>query len=190
SFPWYAAGQLAAADGRTARALADFQRGLTLDARNPALWAAAGQMSLAQRDYVAAELALESAASLSQRPEDMAAFLTFYLETRLGLTDGRARRAINIAQQRWPQDATIALLCGQLDELLNDPASAYYAYTRALALDPSQPGAYVALARLATAEGQYLTAAQEARTALALQPEGTWAAQARALLAPLANVDV
>jgi Tfp pilus assembly protein PilF len=190
SFPWYAAGQLAAADGHTATALSNFQRGLALDARNPVIWAAAGQARLAEHDYLSAELSLESAAELSQNPADTAAFLTFYRDTHLGLADGRARRAVNMAQQRWPQDAKIALLCGQIDDLLNDPASAYYAYLRAKTLDPTQPGPYVALARHAEAEGQYLTAAIEARTALALQPEGALAGQARALLAPLARIDV
>lgn len=190
SFNWFASGELAAATGQLGMALANLRQGLLLDSRNAVLWAAAGQVELALHDYVDAELALQAAAQLASDPGATASWLQFYLDTRVGLTDGRALLAANTAVALWPESAAVQVRAGELYALVNQPTPAYYALVRANQLDPHDPGPYVFLARYAEQDGQYVQAALDLRTALALRPDGPYAAQASALLAPLASINV
>ncbi len=190
SFGWFAAGELALADGNPQGALADFRHGLSLDAKNPALWGEVGRVSLVEHDYVSAELALQNAAQLSLDPTYTIAFVRFYVERHIGLDNGRALLAATTAAQRFPANETIRFLLAEVYDQIQQQSLAYYAAQQASALDPTDPGPYLLLGRYAENEGNYLTAALDLRIALALRPNGPLAAQARALLAPIADVPV
>jgi tetratricopeptide (TPR) repeat protein len=186
SFAWFAAGEVAASDGDTAGALAAFRRGLRLDPKNAALWAEAGRMALARRDYVAADLAWETAAQLAADPAYTVSWLRLFTEYRLGFDNGRALDAATRAAQRWPESEPVRFLLAQVYDLLGKPSLAYYTCLQALALDPHDPAPYVLLGRYAENAGNYVTAALELRTALALRPHGPLAPEVERLLAPIA----
>jgi tetratricopeptide (TPR) repeat protein len=178
------------AAGAWSQASDDVAQALQVDGENPALWLVRAQVALGTQDYLSAELSYETAARLAPEPQFTEQLLQFYIDHRLGLAHGRAYDAGVTALARWPDDGTIAALVGQLDELADQPTAAYLADVRANHLDPSNPEPYMALGRFAVRGRQYDTAVTDLRTAIALQPDGPWAAPARALLAPLSFLDL
>jgi Flp pilus assembly protein TadD len=190
SFAWFAAGEVAAADGNAQSALADFNSGISDDAKNPALWSAVAQASLALYEYVPAEIAFGNAAQLSTDPAYTVALLRFYVDHAFGIARDRARDAASTALQRFPRSEPVRYYVAAVFDLYNYPTLAYYTAQTARALDPTDPAPYVLLARYDVADGDYVSAALELRTALALRPDGPFATQARNLLAPLADISV
>jgi tetratricopeptide (TPR) repeat protein len=190
AFASFAAGEVAASDGSAAHAIALFRQGTDLDSHNPVLWSELGRMYFVASDYVSAELADENAARLSSDPSYTVAYLHLYADYHFGLTTGRARFAATSALARWPDIAQVQLLAGEIFDLIGQPTDAFYAWQKALALDPTEPAPYVFLGHYAEDSGNLTTAALDFRTALALQPNGPDAARARALLAPIADIPV
>ncbi len=185
SFAQFAAAQVAAADGDFTRALSLCQKALEIDASSPATWLVASQIEVALREYVAADLAATNAAKLSSDPSYTVALLQLYIDHRLGLENGRAQAAATLAIQRFPESEPIRYLAGLIFSFVGQPALSYYALRDAIGLDPTDPRPYIALARDASSAGSFVTAALYLRTALALQPHGSDAADARALLASM-----
>jgi Flp pilus assembly protein TadD len=190
SFADFAAGEVAFADGRPHDALALFRHGLSLDARNPALWAEAARAALALADYTTTEIALGDAAALSTDPAFSSAYVQFYLDHDIGFSDRRALTAATTAAARFPEDERIRFQLAEVYDLLLSPSNAYYSNQQALALDPTDPGPYLLLGRFAEDRGDLVAAALYLRTALALRPNGPLAGQARELLAPIAAIPV
>ncbi len=182
-FALYAAGQVAMADGEFALALARFQTALEVTPANPALWSAAGDAALAQADYVTAELSYGNAAQASNDPAYTIALVRFYLDHGLGLSDAQALQLAFAAVQRFPANEPLVFLEGQIYDSLGQQTEAYYSFQRAVALDPTDPGPWLYLGRYAAASGDVIPAVAYLRTALALQPAGAYAAQARQTLA-------
>ena len=190
SFAWFAAGEVAASDGNARAALADFNVGLDKDEKNPVLWSEAGRMSLALYDYVGAEVAFDNAARLSNDPAYAVALLRFYVDHAFGVARDRARDAASTALQRFPKSEEVRYYVAAVFDLYGFPTLAYYTAQDARTLDPTDPAPYVLLARYDEADGDYVSAALDLRTALALRPDGPFAAQARQLLAPIADISV
>jgi len=194
SFACFAAGEVAASDGLFTHALALFTQGLATDAKNPVLWSEAGRMELALANYVAAAHDMRLAAQLSGDPAYSIALVSFYVTHGLGLTPndptGDALATALAAAQRWPTNEALWYLLGQLYDTSGQQTYAYYAFTQAQALDPTDPGPYLYLGRYAANEGAYAQAALELRTGLALRPSGPLASQFRMALAPLVDVSV
>ncbi|MGH2515407.1 MAG: tetratricopeptide repeat protein [Ktedonobacterales bacterium] len=190
SFAWFAAGEVAVADGKTQAALADFTTGVDHDIKNPVLWLAVAQTSLALYDYVPADIAFDNAARLSTDPSYTVALLRFYVDHAFGIARDRAQIAASLALQRFPQSEPVRYYIAAVFDLYGYPTLAYATAQAARALDPTDPAPYVLLARYDEADGDYVAAALELRTALALRPNGPFAAQARRLLAPIADISV
>ncbi|MEO7003375.1 MAG: hypothetical protein ABI068_16285 [Ktedonobacterales bacterium] len=190
SFTQFAAGELALALGTPTPAIAFLQRGLAEDARNVALWSALGQAQLATHDYFSAEFSLQNAAQLSDDPADTITFVRYYVDHQLGLASGRALTAAVAAIHRWPGSEQLWYLLGVVNDLIGQHTGAYYAFTRAQALDPGDSGPYFYLGSYAEDEGNEVVAALDLRTTLAISPNGLHAAQARDLLAPIADIPV
>lgn len=189
SFADFASAEVAAGDGKSSKALDLVQRGLELDVRNPALWSLDGQLELAQYQYAQADVALSNAAQLSNDPAYTIALLRLYTTHGFGLTTGRAQAATITALQRFPDNSEIRYLMSEVDSELGYYTIAYYTAVQAQALDPTNPDPYVILARYSANQGDYVAAALDLRTALALRPHGPLAAQAATMLAPLASID-
>lgn len=189
SFAYFAAAEVAVNDGKTSRALTLVERGLESDARNPTLWSLDGHLELAEYQYPQAEIALGNAAQLSNDPAYTIDLLRLYSSHGLGLATGRAQAATITALQRFPNNSEVRYLISEIDSELGYATVAYYTAVQAQALDPANPDPYVILAEFAVNQGDYVAAALDLRTALALQPHGPLAAQAAAMLAPLAGVD-
>jgi len=190
SFAWYAAGEVAAADGNAQAALTAYYAALSHDAKNPVLWSAVARMSLALYEYVPAELAFGNAAQLSTDPAYTVSLLRFYVDHSYGLLRNRAQDAASTALQRFPHSEPVRYYVAAVFDLYGFPTLAYYTARTATMLDPADPAPYVLLARYDEADGDYVLAALELRTALALRPDGPFAAEARALLAPIADISV
>jgi len=190
SFALFAAGQLAASEGNNARARSLYQRALSLDARNPVLWEAFGQEELASLRFISASLALRNAAQFSSDPRYIVAYLRLFTDYHYGLTDGSAQAAIIFALQRAPRVEPVLFQIGLLYHLLANETDAFYTFEQARALDPTDAGPYVMLGEANENGGNYVAAALDLRTALALRPNGPYAAKARALLAPIAGAQV
>lgn len=190
SFAWFAAGEVAAADGNARAALADFQRGLNDDIKNPVLWAEAGWMSLTLYDYVRAEIAFDNAARLVTDPAYSVLLLRFYVDHAFGIARDRAQKAAFTALKRFPRSEPVRYYAAAVFDLYGYPTLAYYTAQDARSLDPTDPAPYVLLGRYDEADGDYVSAALSLRTALALRPDGPFAAQARRLLAPIADISV
>jgi tetratricopeptide (TPR) repeat protein len=178
-FAYYAAGQVALADGAFAVALARFQTGLEIDPKNAALWSAAGDAALAQADYVTAGLSFGNAAQFSTDPAFTIALLNFYLDHGIGVGDGQALQLAFAAVRRFPTSEPLVFLEGRMYDSIGQQTQAYYAFQQANALDPTDPGPWYYLGRYAAANGEVIAAVVDLRTALALQPAGAYAAQAR-----------
>jgi tetratricopeptide (TPR) repeat protein len=187
-FTLFASAELAMAARQWTTARTELAQALTHDGENPALWAEQARADLATRDYLGAELSYDTAARLATDPLYSEVLLRYYLDHRLGQTDGRALFVANSAAVRWPHQARIQELAGQLYALAGQPTLAYLAYQRANALDPSDPQPYLDLGRIAFYEGEYVTAALDLRTVVALRPDGPLAEQARALLSSISTV--
>lgn len=190
SFAWFAAGTMAAASGDLGTAYTEMAKAVALDGRNPAIWSAAGQVALAQADYLAAELDFGNAAQFSTRPDETVTLLHFYADRGYGLDDGRAMAAAGAAVRRWPRSEPIRFLQAEIADEAGAPDAATYSALAALRLDPTDPGPYVLLGRYASKAGRYVAAAGYLRVAIALEPDGSWAALAAALVAPLHALDV
>ena len=190
SFAWFVAGEVAGVDGNAHAALADFNAGLSDDAKNPILWSADAQAALALYDYVPAEIAFDNAAQLSTDPAYTVTLLRFYVDHAFGIAHDRAQLAASTALQRFPESEPVRYYVAAVYDLYGYPSLAYETALVARALDPTDPAPYVLLARYDEADGDYVSAALELRTALALRPDGPFAAQARALLAPIADISV
>ena len=185
SFAYYAAGQVALASGKSALALAYFQTGLRRDARNPALWSAAGDAALAAADYLTAQLSYQNAAQFSVTPGATINLITFYLTHGIGLDDGTAIQAARDGMLRFPHSEPLPYLLGRIYDRLGQSDYAQSAFELARSLDPTDPGPWLYLGRYAAASGDIVPATVDLRTALALQPSGPYAANTRAALAQL-----
>ena len=181
-FALYAAGQVAQADGHFSQALALDQTALESTPRNPALWSAAGDAALANADYVTAELSYRNAAQYSNDPAYTIALARFYLTHALGLGNDQALQALFTATRRFPTNEALTFLEGQIYDSIGQQTDAYYAFERAIALDPTDPGPWLYLGRYAAASGDVVPALVDLRTAIALQPASLYAAQARKAL--------
>ena len=190
SFVCYVAGELALRNGQWADAQDWFQRGLQTNAKNVPLWEGSAQALLAQHQYFAADIAYDNAARLSTDASYTVVQLQFYLDHHFGLSDGRARTAAMLALQRFSASEPVRYLVAALYALYNYPTLAYYTAVAAQQMNPADPAPYVLLGRFAEDTGDYVAAALDLRTALALQPEGPYARQAAALLVPLAQIAV
>jgi lipoprotein NlpI len=186
-FARFVAASQEAARGEWAAAAADCTVGLQHDDRNPALWLLLARAQEGQRAYLDAELSYENAADLAAEPEYTQHLLEFYVGHRLGLADGRAYSAGVRAEARWPGNAAIRKLEGQIDDLIGQPAMAYASWSAARDLNPRDPEPWFVLGHYAYVGGDLTAAVVYLRTAIALQPSSDWAAQARRLLAPLPN---
>jgi predicted Zn-dependent protease len=186
-FARFVAASQEATRGEWAAAAADCTVGLQHDDRNPALWLLLARSQEGQRAYLDAELSYENAADLAAEPEYTQHLLEFYIGHRLGLTDGRAYSAAVRAEMRWPGNAALRKLEGQIDDLIGQPAKAYASWTAARDLAPGDPEPWFMLGHYAYVGGDLTAAVVFLRTAVALQPGSDWAAQARNLLAPLPN---
>jgi tetratricopeptide (TPR) repeat protein len=189
-FAYYAAGEVALADGRGALALTYFQAGLRGDARNATLWSAAGDAALASGQYLTAELSYQNAARQSAAPDATVALVNFYLTQGLGLDDGTALSAARDGLLRFPQSERLAFLQGRIYDTLDQIDYAQSAFQLAQSLDPTDPGPWLYLGRYAAASGEVIPAVVDLRTALALQPGGPYAARIRAALAGLPASDL
>jgi tetratricopeptide (TPR) repeat protein len=190
SFAWFAAGELALAKQQPALAVQRLQQGALLDPNNPLFWSEISRASLSLHDYLGAEAAMTTASALSTRPVETIALVHIYVDFHLGFGDGSALRAGIAAVTRWPGNEPLEFLLAQIYTGLNEPANAYYALQAAQALDRTDPGPYVLLGAQAENEGNYVSAALDLRTALALRPHGPFAAQAQTLLAPIQDIPV
>ena len=182
-FAYYAAGQVALSDGKAALALEYFQAGLESDAHNAALWSAAGDAALASDQYLVAELSYQNAAQASDTPDATITLVRFYLTRGLGLDDGTALEAARDGIARFPQSEPLVFLQGLIYNTLGQPDYAQGVFQFARQLDPTDPGPWLYLGRYAAASGETVPAVVDLRTALALQPDGPYAAQIRAALA-------
>lgn len=106
----------------------------------------------------------------------------------IGYDNGRATFAATTAVERFPRNEPIRFLLSEVYQKAFQPSFAYYASEAAISLDPTDPAPYILLGRSAEGQGNYVTAALDLLIALALRPDGPQAAQARALLAPIADV--
>jgi Flp pilus assembly protein TadD len=190
AFAHFVAASQDGARGDWAAADRDCTLGLQRDDQNPALWLLLARAQEGERTYLDAELSYERAAQLAAEPEYTQQLLGFYLGHRLGLADGRAYAAAVRAEARWPDNAAIRKLEGQIDDLVGQPGKAYASWTMALQLDPQDPEPWFVLGRYAYVGGDLTTAVGYLRTAATLQPASDWAAQARRLLAPLPNAAI
>jgi tetratricopeptide (TPR) repeat protein len=189
-FTLFVAAEQAMAAGHWAVADGDLYMALQHDNKNAVLWAERGRAREGLSDYVGADLSYETAASLGSEPQFAQLYLDFYASHHYGLDNGRAVRAAVLESARWPAQAQVQELAGQIYELADQPTSAFFAYQRANQLDPSDPQPYFDIGRLSYANGEYDTAALDLRTVIALRPGGPLAPKARALLAPIAHFDV
>src|SRR5690348_6772764 len=178
SFAWFATGEIAAGGGDLAGADTALQQALTLDGNNPAIWSAEARVLLAQHDYFQADLAFGNAARLSADPSATVEWLQFYLDYGYGIDDRRAVTAAQTAVVRWPQNEPLRFQLAEVYAQMRQPAFSFYAATQALALDPTDPGPHILLAQSALAAGDFVAAAAELRTALALRPDGPRAGEA------------
>ncbi len=182
-FAYYAAGQVALSDGKAALALAYFQAGLRGDAHNAALWGAAGDAAVASGQYLVAELSYQNAAQESATPDATITLIRFYLTRGLGLDDGTALEAARNGILRFPQSEPLVYLQGLIYNALSQTNYAQGVFQFARQLDPTDPGPWLYLGRYAAASGDTVPAVEDLRTALALQPNGPYAAQIRTALA-------
>lgn len=190
SFAWFATGEIAVTRGDLAGADTALQQALTLDANNPAIWAAEARVLLAEHIYFQADLAFGAAARLSADPSATIEWLQFYLDYGYGIDDRRAVTAAQAAVIRWPQNEPLRFQLAEVYAQMRQPAFSFYAATQARALDPTDPGPHILLAQSSLAAGDLVAAAAELRTALALRPDGPRAGEARDLLAPIADITV
>jgi tetratricopeptide (TPR) repeat protein len=184
-FAHFVAASQESARGQWDVAAGDCLLALQSDDKNPALWLLLARAQEGEQAYLNAELSYERAAALGPEPEYTEQLLAFYIGHRLGLTDGRAYDAALRGEVRWPTNATIRKLEGQIDDLLGQYLKSYDSWTTALRLDPSDPQPWFVLGHYAYVGGELDTAVVYLRTAATLQPGSDWAAQARKLLAPL-----
>lgn len=184
-FAYYAAGRVALSDGHAARALDYFQAGLRVDTHNPALWSAAGDAALASGQYLVAELSYQNAAQKSDTPDATITLVRFYLTQGLGLDDGTALQAARNGRLHFPQNEPLVYLQGLIYNAMGQMDYAQGLFQLARQLDPTDPGPWFYLGRYAAATGAVVTAVENLRTALALQPDGPYAARVRAALSQL-----
>ncbi|HEX8981608.1 MAG TPA: tetratricopeptide repeat protein [Ktedonobacterales bacterium] len=187
-FALYAAGQVAMADHNYGLALARFQTATEVTPRNPALWSAAGDAALQKHDYITAELSYINAAQYSDDPAYTIALVQFYQDHGLGVDDDTLNRTAFAATRRFPSNETLVYLEAQIEAAYGQSTDAYYLYQRAIALDPTDPGPWLALGTMQAASGDTIPAVVDLRTALALQPQGSYAPQTRKLLASISGV--
>lgn len=189
AFGWFASGQVAANDGKLADAEQDFLAALTYDGKNSLIWDALAHVQRQLRKDYQAELDFENAATLSGDPAYTIDWLRYFADYHIGFTSSdTARYAANTALKAFPDNGEVHALVGDiynLSGLIND---AYFQWQHAQSLDPTLTAPYVELARYAEQQGDFVQAAWELRTALALLPNGPDAKEARVLLAIVADV--
>lgn len=191
AFGWYASGEMAVAAGKFTDAENDFLEGVSYDGRNSTLWDALAHVQRQLRKYYNAELDFQNAATLSSDPQFTIDWLHYFTDFHIGfMSSDTARYAANTAISRFPENGAIRNLVGAIYDLSGLVNDAYFQWQQAITLDPSDPSPYVGLARYAENQGDFVQAAWELRTALALQPDGPDAPAARALLAVVADVAV
>ncbi|MGH2486145.1 MAG: tetratricopeptide repeat protein, partial [Ktedonobacterales bacterium] len=191
AFGWYASGEMAVATGKFSDAEHDFLEGVTYDGRNSALWDALGHVQRQLRKYYDAELDFQNAATLSSDPQYTIDWLHYFTDFHIGFSSSdTARYAANTAIGMFPENGAVRTLVGAIYDLSGLVNDAYFQWQQAITLDPSDPRPYIGLARYAENQGDFVQAAWELRTALALQPDGPDAPAAHALLAVVADVAV
>lgn len=190
SFTLFVAGEQAMAARDWQTAIDQFSAATESDKSNPLLWSELGRAYLGEYGYVQAELNLDQGANLGDDPSYSVALLQFYVDYQVGIYDGRAAHAANVALGRWPTSAAVRDLAGQIYTLMGQTDQAEAIYERTVEVDPGDPRAYIHLGRYALQHDDLVTAAGELRTALAISPDGPLAPSVRALLAPLAGVAV
>lgn len=186
-FALYAAGQEAMSEKQFSQALAHFETALEITPKNPVLWSAAGDAALAEADYITAELSYNNAAQFSNDPAYTIALVRFYIDHGLGMDNGDALQVTFAATQRFPKNEALAFLLGRLYQSLGQDTLASYAFETASELDPTDPGPWFYLGQYAAQSGADVTAIIDLRTALALQPTGQYASQARKALSQFAD---
>ncbi len=185
-FVLYAAGEVALTDGKPAVALAEFQSALAVTPNNPALWSAAGDAALVEANYVTAELSYGNAAQESNDPEYAIALTRFYLDHGLGTgPNGQALQVAFSEARRFPTNEPLIFLEGQIYDSFGEQTNAFYLFEQATILAPADPGPWYYLGVYAAANGDVVPAVVDLRTALALQPDGPFAARARHTLAQI-----
>jgi tetratricopeptide (TPR) repeat protein len=189
-FTLFVAAEQALAAGRWVEADGELNLALKHDNENAVLWVERGRARENMSDYVGADLSYETAANLGSEPQFAQVYLGFFVSHHYGLDNGRALRAAALESTRWPNQAQVQELAGQIYELAAQSTFALFAYEHANQLDPSDPQPYFDIGRLSYTNGEYDTAALDLRTVIALRPNGPLAAKARVLLAPIANFDV
>jgi tetratricopeptide (TPR) repeat protein len=190
SFSWFVAAEAAMEGQQWSAAIKDLQSGLAVDKSNPVLWAALGSAYLGVTDYIRAELSMTNAAQLAGEPQFTEDLLRFYLVHGLSAPYERGPLAANVALTRFPANAEVQTLAGEVYAAAGDVDQAYAAYQRANTLDPSLPEPYYYLGRIANNGGDYDQADLYLSTYLALQPQGNLAGQARKVLQQLAWFDL
>lgn len=191
AFGWYASGEVAANDGKLSDAENDFLAALTYDGKNSLIWDALGHVQRQLREYYKAELAFENAATLSGDPRYTVDWLHYFTDYHIGFASSdTARYAANTALKSFPDNGAVHALVGDIYDLSGLVNDAYVQWRQALTLDPTLTEPYVGLARYAENQGDFVEAAWELRTALALEPDGPDAPQARAQLAIVADIQV
>ncbi len=190
AFALFVAAELALDAGQWSAAVGLLDRAVQTGGTNGELWAERGRAEVELHNYVQAELSYQRAGQTGTNPAFGQLYLDFYVRFQLGLDDGRALAAVLATTARWPTDAGVWELAGQIDELAGQVGQAQDAYQRANQLDPSLPRPYLDLGRLADQSQQYVAAAIDLRTGLALQPDGPLASQFQRLLVVLEDFDV
>ena len=190
SFAWFVAAELAMSDARWTNAVTDLQTGLAVDPANPVLWAALGRAYQGQHDYLRTELSLVSAAQLGAEPEFTVQLLQFYVAHGIGVALGQGVHAADTALARFPTNAQVVQLAGEVYEMSRAVDKAYATYQQANTLDPSLPDPYFYVGRMALRAEDFDLAILDLNIYLALRPDGDLAAQARTLLRPFADVNV
>ncbi|HKV83536.1 MAG TPA: tetratricopeptide repeat protein [Ktedonobacterales bacterium] len=191
AFGWYASGEMAVAAGKFTDAENDFLQGVTYDGRNSTIWDALGHVQRQLRKYYQAELDFQNAATLSSDPRFTIDWLHYFTDFHIGFSSSdTARYAANTAIRMFPENGEVRDLVGAIYDLSGLINDAYFQWQQANALDPTDPGPYIGLARYAENQSDFVQAAWELRTALALQPNGPDAPAAHALLAVVADVAV
>jgi tetratricopeptide (TPR) repeat protein len=185
SFALFVAASVESERGQWSAAVDDCFIAIQSDDKNPALWLLLAHAQESERVYLDAGLSYERAAALGSEPEYTVQLLSFYVGRRLGLTDGSAYAAAVRGESRWPANAPIRKLEGQIDDLLGQDGKSNDSWTAALRLDPTDPEPWYVLGHAAFVGGDFDTAVLYLRTAAALQPGSEWATRAHVLLAPL-----
>lgn len=132
--------------GKLTDAVTLFEAALKADASNTFTQARLGRLSLELNDLAKAVALLKKAtATAPENFEYAESFLSALIAA--GRMD-EAQKAVQSATSRFPGNAKLAYLSGRVADALDNPKEAESSYRRAIAADPKNPDAYLALSRL------------------------------------------